>query len=60
MLHDKELQKQLQDTKLSIDQIRELSELWIHREERLELSLISQIGLREEGKKLLQLLEHTE
>lgn len=60
MLHDKELQKQLQDTKLSIDQIRELSELWIHREERLELSLISQIGLREEGKKLLQLLEHAE
>jgi hypothetical protein len=60
MLHDKELHKQLQDTKLSIAQIRELSQLWIHREERLELSLISQIGLRVEGKKLLQLLEHAE
>jgi hypothetical protein len=31
-----------------------------HRNERLQTSLISQIGLREESKKLLQLLEHSE
>jgi len=59
-VHNKELRKQLEDTKLSIDQIRELSKLWIHREERLELSLISQLALRKEGEKLLELLEHTE
>jgi hypothetical protein len=59
-LHEKELRKQLEDTKLSIDQIRDLSKLWIHREERLELSLMSQLGLKKEGIKLLQLLEHPE
>lgn len=59
-VHNKELRKQLEDTKLTIDQIRELSKLWIHREERLELSLISQLALRKEGEKLLDLLEHTE
>jgi hypothetical protein len=58
-VHNKELRKQLEDTKLSIDQIRELSKLWIHREERLELSLISQLALRKEGEKLLELLEHS-
>jgi hypothetical protein len=59
-LHEKELRKQLEDTKLSMDQIRELSKLWAHREERLELSLISQLALRKEGIQLLQLLEHPE
>jgi hypothetical protein len=59
-LHDKELQKQVNEAKLSIDQIRELSKIWFHRNERLQTSLISQIGLREESKKLLQLLEHPE
>ncbi len=57
--NEQELRKQLAETKLSIDQIRDLSKLWFHREERLELSLISQIGLKKEGIKLLQLLETT-
>ena len=59
-VHNKELRQQLEQTKLSIEQIRELSKLWFHREERLELSLISQLALRKEGVKLLQLLEHPE
>ena len=58
--HEQELRKQLAETKLSIDQIRDLSKLWFHREERLELSLISQLALKKEGIKLLQLLEHPE
>ncbi len=59
-LHDKELLKLISETKLSIDQIRELSKIWFHRNERLQTSLLSQFGLREEGKHLLQLLEHAE
>ena len=60
LLHDKELKKQLDKTKLSISQIRELSKIWFHRNERLQTSLISQLGLREESKKLIELLEHRE
>jgi hypothetical protein len=56
-LHQLELNKQLQDTKLSINQIRELSKIWFHRNERLQTSLMSQLGLREEGKQLITLLE---
>jgi anion-transporting ArsA/GET3 family ATPase len=56
-LHQLELNKQLQDTKLSINQIRELSKIWFHRNERLQTSLISQLGLRVEGKHLIALLE---
>jgi hypothetical protein len=60
LLHDKVLEKQLQETKLSIDQIRTLSKIWFHRNERLQTSLISQLALREESKKLIELLEHKE
>jgi hypothetical protein len=59
-LHKNELKKQLQDTKLSISQIRDLSKIWFHRNERLQTSLRSQIGLREESKILIELLEHND
>ncbi len=57
LLHDKELKKQLQNEKLSISQIRDLSKIWFHRNERLQTSLISQIALREESKKLIEVLD---
>ena len=58
ILHNEILEKQLQETKLTIDQIRELSKIWFHRNERLQTSLMSQIGLREESKQLIEVLEH--
>jgi hypothetical protein len=51
------LKEDLRNTKLTIDQIRELSKIWYHREERLEVSLVSQLGIRKEGEELLKLLE---
>lgn len=55
--HETEIIQQLKNYKLKIDQIRELSKIWHHREERVEVSLVSQLGLREEGKQLLTVLE---
>ena len=49
--------KDLEKSKLTIEQIRELSKIWYHREERLEVSLVSQLGIRKEGEQLLKLLE---
>jgi len=60
LLNKNELKKQLDNTKLSIDQIRELSKIWFHRNERLQTSLMSQLGLRAESKQLIVLLEHKE
>jgi len=37
--------------------MQELSKIWLHREERLEVSLVSQLGIRKEGEQLLKLLE---
>ena len=51
------LKDDLRNKKLTIDQIRELSKIWYHREERLEVSLVSQLGIRKEGEDLLKLLE---
>jgi hypothetical protein len=47
----------LKNTKITLEQTRELSKIWHHREERLELSLNSQLFIRKEGEKLLKLLE---
>jgi hypothetical protein len=47
----------LKNTKITLEQTRELSKIWDHREERLELSLISQVAIRKEGEELLKLLE---
>jgi len=60
ILHKSELKKQLGNTHLTIDQIRDLSKIWFHRNERLQTSLMSQLGLRKEGKQLIELLEHNE
>ena len=56
-LTENELKRDLKNTKLSIDQIRDLSSIFYHREERLEVSLASQLGIRKEGEQLLKLLE---
>jgi len=56
-LKETELKNDLQNTKLSIDQIRELSSIFYHREERLEVSLVSQLSIKKEGEQLLKLLE---
>ncbi|MFM1930278.1 MAG: hypothetical protein RL387_1606 [Bacteroidota bacterium] len=57
MANEKEIINSLKNTKITLDQTRELSKIWHHREERLELSLNSQIAIREEGEQLLKLLE---
>ena len=56
-LTENELKINLHNTKLSVDQIRELSSIFYHREERIEVSLASQLGIRKEGEQLLKLLE---
>lgn len=56
-LTETELKNNLQNTKLRVDQIRELSSIFYHREERIEVSLASQLAIREEGEQLLKLLE---
>lgn len=57
-LVEKQLKADLANTHISIEQIRLLSKIWDHREERLEVSLVSQLALRKEGEVLLHLLEH--
>jgi hypothetical protein len=56
-IKEEQLKKDLEKSKLTIEQIRELSKIWYHREERLEVSLVSQLGIRKEGEQLLKLLE---
>ena len=56
-LKELELKNDLQNTKLSIEQIKELSSIFYHREERLEVSLVSQLNIKKEGEQLLKLLE---
>ena len=56
-IHEQQLNEDLNSTKLTKQQIRELSKIWYHREERLEVSLVSQLALRKEGEQLLKLLE---
>ncbi len=56
-LKEVKLKEDLKNTKLNIQQIRELSSIFYHREERLEVSLVSQLGIRKEGEQLLKLLE---
>jgi hypothetical protein len=55
--NEKEIINSLKNTKITLEQTRELSKIWHHREERLELSLNSQLFIRKEGEKLLKLLE---
>ena len=55
--HKTEIITALKNYKLTKEQMQELSKIWLHREERLEVSLVSQLGIRKEGEQLLQLLE---
>jgi len=55
--NEKEIINNLKNTKITLEQTRELSKIWHHREERLELSLNSQLAILKEGEELLKLLE---
>ena len=55
--YDALIQYELENTKLTNEQIKALSKVWHFRQERISVGLRFQIKLQEQGKELLSLIE---